>query len=227
MHRRVLEAAEAAKPDIDRFIGSAEPGFLAGGRLVYLGAGISGRLGVLDASEATPTFQVDHGRVVGIIAGGDSSLRRSSEGAEDDPDGAVEALTVLNLTSKDSVVGIAAGGTTPSVLGALAFVSNLSPDCRPVTCLISCTPLSTAPRGVDHLLTFAVGPEVITGSTRIKAGTVTKVVLNTISTTLMVRLGKVCDNLMVDMRASNEKLKDRAARIVAALTQLDREASLV
>ena len=93
--------------------------------------------------------------------------------------------------------------------------------------MISCTPLSTAPRGVDHLLTFAVGPEVITGSTRIKAGTVTKVVLNTISTTLMVRLGKVCDNLMLDMRASNEKLKDRAARIVAALTQLDREASLV
>jgi N-acetylmuramic acid 6-phosphate etherase len=217
--RAVLAALEAARADLVAFIAAAERGFVAGGRLVYLGAGTSGRLGVLDASEAPPTFQVPPGRVVGIIAGGDSALRRSSEGKEDEPEGALAELTALALDERDTVIGIAAGGTTPYALGALAIAKRLCP--RTLTALLSCSPVPK-PAQADHLLVLATGPEVLTGSTRMKAGTATKLALNTISTALMARSGKVYGNLMVDVRASNAKLRDRAARIVSTLTGLPR-----
>lgn len=221
--RAVLAALEEAAPALDEFISAAERGFVAGGRLVYLGAGTSGRLGVLDASEAPPTFQVDPGRIVGIIAGGDSALRKSSEGKEDDPHGAQSALTELNLTSIDTVVGIAAGGTTPYVLGALRYASSISS--KPLTALLTCSPCRK-PDGADKLIVLATGPEVLTGSTRMKAGTATKMALNTISTVLMIRSGRVFENLMVDLRATNDKLRDRAARIISTLTGLSRTAAL-
>lgn len=222
--REVHHAMKRAAKTISKFIGAAEAGFLAGGRLVYVGAGTSGRLGVLDASEAPPTFQVEPGRIVGIIAGGDSSLRKSSEGKEDEPRGAWPELDVLSLTSKDAVLAIAAGGTTPYALGALEFCKQESrpPEQRPLTAMLVCTQMDQ-PAAADHLIMLKTGPEVLTGSTRMKAGTATKLALNTISTTLMVRSGRVYENLMVDVRATNAKLRDRAARIVATLTGLSRE----
>lgn len=221
--REVAEAVAAAMPSIVAMLEDAAPRFTAGGRLVYLGAGTSGRLGVLDASEAPPTFQVEHGRIVGLIAGGDRALRISSEGMEDDPDGAAEALDELGLTWNDTVMGIAAGGTTPYVLGALRYCKTLGE--QPLTAMLSCSPIDTPP-GCDHLIVADTGPEVLTGSTRMKAGSATKMVLNTISTTLMIQAGRVYENLMVDLRATNEKLLDRAIRIVASVTGLDRAASL-
>lgn len=217
--RTVPEALAAATDALTALIEAAEPGFCAGGRLVYLGAGTSGRLGVLDASEAPPTFQVEYGRVVGLIAGGDAALRRSSESREDDPDGARAELEGLGLTANDTVVGLAAGGTTPWVLGGVAWAKRLCPG--GLTGLLTCAPMEK-PEGVDHLIVVRTGPEIITGSTRLKAGTATKLALNTISTTLMVRSGRVYRNLMVDLRATNDKLRDRAARIVSTLTGLDR-----
>ncbi len=216
--RAVLEAMDRARADITALIEAAEPGFVAGGRLIYIGAGTSGRLGVLDASEAPPTFQVEPGRVVGLIAGGDRSLRVSSEASEDDQDGAREEIEALDLCVRDTVIGIAAGGTTPYVLGGVQIAKTSSAT----TGLIVCTPIDRPPF-IDHLIALDTGPEVVTGSTRMKAGTATKMTLNTISTTLMVRQGRVYENLMVDLRASNAKLSDRAARIVSTLTGLERE----
>jgi N-acetylmuramic acid 6-phosphate etherase len=244
--RRVLLALEEARPAMTALIEDAERRFCApggGGRLMYVGAGTSGRLGVLDASEAPPTFQVEHGRVVGMIAGGERALRRSSEGKEDEPHGAHEELAALGLTEFDTVIGIAAGGTTPYVLGALEYAKAPSASLgwsdgahpgsseglrmaadrrRPLTALIVCTPIDR-PAFVDHLVIIPTGPEVLTGSTRMKAGTATKMALNTISTTLMVRSGRVYQNLMVDLRATNSKLLDRGVRIVSILTGLERE----
>lgn len=222
--QQVFAAMERARPALTSFIEAAEPGFRAGGRLVYIGAGTSGRLGVLDASEAPPTFEVEPGRIVGIIAGGDSALRKSSEGKEDDPAGSAGELDRLALTSRDTVLGIAAGGTTPYVLGALSIAKDRHEP--PLTGMLSCSPIAKPP-GADHLIVLETGPEVLTGSTRMKAGTATKLALNTISTTLMVRSGRVFQNLMVDVRASNDKLRDRAARIVATLTELDRPSALM
>lgn len=216
--QRVASAVREASASIVAFIELAEPGFRAGGRLVYVGAGTSGRLGVLDASECPPTFQTDPGRVVGIIAGGDAALRCSSESKEDDPDGAVAALEELALTPRDTLLGIAAGGTTPYVLGAIAHAKRAGA----VTGLLCCTPIDP-PSGCDALIVVETGPEVLTGSTRMKAGTATKLVLNTISTTLMVRTGRVYENLMVDLRATNDKLRDRAVRITRELTGLGRK----
>lgn len=220
----VLHAMKQALGEILDFVTAAEPGFLAGGRLVYLGAGSSGRIGVLDASEAPPTFHVHPGRVVGIIAGGDRALRLSSEGAEDDLHGAIAELDALGITCNDTVLGIAAGGSTPYVLGALDYLVTCLPvDRRPLTGLLTCTDVPLHVRTVvPHVIVLAVGPEIVTGSTRMKAGTATKLVLNSISTTLMVRLGKVYENLMVDVKASNSKLKDRAGRIVMEITGLSR-----
>ena len=215
----VAEAVRRASPEVVAFIEMAERGFRAGGRLIYVGAGTSGRLGVLDASECPPTFQTDPGRVVGIIAGGDASLRTSSESKEDHPDGARRELDALGLTSKDTLLGIAAGGTTPYVLGAIERAKTAGAS----TGLLSCSGVER-PAGCDALIVVETGPEVVTGSTRMKAGTATKLVLNTISTTLMVRTGRVHENLMVDLRATNDKLKDRAMRIIGELTGLDRHA---
>lgn len=225
----VHRALRDALPALSRFLRAAERRFIADappnapGRLIYVGAGTSGRLGVLDASEAPPTFHVEHGRVVGLIAGGDAALRRSSEGKEDDPDGAEPELRALKLDRRDTVLGIAAGGTTPYVLGALAAARRLAPEC--LTGLMACTPVRK-PRGVEHLIVLATGPEVVTGSTRMKAGTATKMALNLISTTLMVRAGRVYENLMVDARATNLKLRDRAARIVAEIAGVERDVAL-
>jgi N-acetylmuramic acid 6-phosphate etherase len=221
--RAVLAALDNAGESLAAFIEAAERGFVAGGRLVYLGAGTSGRLGVLDASEAPPTFQVTPDRVVGIIAGGDGALRKSSETKEDDPKGAWPELEKLALNSNDAVIGIAAGGTTPYVIGAFAYTKALA--ARPLTAMLSCSPVPK-PDGADHLIVLETGPEVITGSTRMKAGTATKLALNTISSTLMIRSGRVYENLMVDLRATNDKLRDRASRIVGTLTGLARPDAL-
>jgi N-acetylmuramic acid 6-phosphate etherase len=221
--REVFRAMKRADHLIAKLITAIEPGFLRGGRLIYVGAGTSGRLGVLDASEAPPTFQVDPGKVVGIIAGGDAALRRSSEGKEDDPRGAWPELDSLGLTGDDAVIGIAAGGTTPYVLGAMEYCKSRADEgSRPVTAMIVCVNIDPPPH-CDHFVVLKTGPEVITGSTRMKAGTATKLALNTISTTLMIRSGRVYENLMVDLRATNEKLRDRAARIISMATGVSRE----
>lgn len=235
-NRRINDAMEKAAPALAAFIEAAARRFVAGGRLIYVGAGTSGRLGVLDASECPPTFQTPPERVVGLIAGGDSALRKSSEGKEDDPQGACPELEALRLTPLDTVLGIAAGGTTPYVLGALVLVkgtpsapshptSHVPHPTLPLTGLLVCTPIPK-PAAADHLIVLETGPELLTGSTRLKAGTATKLALNTISTTLMIQSGRIYQNLMVDVRATNEKLRDRAARIVATLTGLSRDGSL-
>ncbi len=213
----VMRAGDA----ITGFIEATEARMRAGGRLIYIGAGTSGRLGVLDAAECPPTFRTPPGLVVGIIAGGDLSLRRSSESKEDDPHGAHEALKKLELTQHDTLLGIAAGGTTPYVLGAI----DLAHSCGALTGLLCCAHVE-ARASEDHLIVIETGPEAITGSTRMKAGAATKFVLNTISTTLMVRMGKVYENLMVDLSATNEKLRDRAARIAMEVTGVSREGAL-
>ena len=240
---KVAAAVGRAAAVIAEVVDAAAAGLRAGGRLVYLGAGTSGRLGVLDASECPPTFHCPPEQVVGIIAGGDGSLRRSSEGREDEPDGAAAELDALQLTDADTVVGIAAGGTTPYVHGALRRAKERG--C--VTSLVTCVPAAAiAPppfplgegRGeggpphaplhtyVDHVVELLVGPEVVTGSTRMKAGTATKLALNMISTGVMIKLGKTWGNLMVDVRATNAKLRDRAARILTSQTDLPRDAAL-
>lgn len=216
----VAGAVAQAAGSITAFIEAALPGFRAGGRLVYVGAGTSGRLGVLDAAECPPTFQTEPGRVVGLIAGGDRSLRVSSESLEDDPDGARADLESLGINTGDTVLGIVAGGTTPYAIGAARIAASMGA----VAGLLTCAPIAK-PEGIAHLLVVETGPEALTGSTRMKAGTATKMVLNTISTTLMAQTGKVYENLMVDVRATNDKLRDRAARIVSELTGIDRDAA--
>lgn len=193
-----------------------------GGRLIYLGAGTSGRLGVLDASECPPTFQTDPRMVVGLIAGGDSALRRSSEHKEDERDGAHAELDALGVGPDDAVLGIAAGGTTPYVLGGVEYAKSRGA----ATGMLVCTPIDRA-EWCDVLIAVRTGPEVITGSTRMKAGTATKMVLNMISTASMIRLRKTYGDLMVDLRATNDKLRDRAARIVSAIAGIDRDSAFV
>ena len=212
-HQRVPEALHGAAEALAELIDAVTIRVRRGGRLIYFGAGTSGRLGVLDASECPPTFQSEPAQIVGIIAGGDSALRRSSEGAEDDPNGAAEAVDALHLTADDTVVGIAAGGTTPYVLGAI----RLAKDAGACTALLTCAEPDSVPEGCDHLIVLRTGPELLTGSTRLKAGSATKLALNIITTTLFVRLGKVYSNLMVDLRATNDKLRDRAIRILVEL----------
>lgn len=220
----VAAAVGHAGPAITAFIEALAPRFARGGRLIYLGAGTSGRLGVLDASECPPTFQTDPGRVVGIIAGGDGALRRSSEGKEDARDGAHGELAALGIGADDAVVGIAAGGTTPYVLGGVEFAKARGA----LTAMVVCASFRGGPPAfVDHPIVVETGPEVLTGSTRMKAGTATKMVLNTITTTLMVQQGKCYENLMVDVRATNDKLRDRAARIVSMLTGLGRDRAMI
>ena len=208
-HRAAIDAVAAAAPAIGALVEGMVPKFHAGGRLVYFGAGTSGRLGVLDASECPPTFMSDPGQVVGVIAGGDSALRRSSEGREDEWDGARAEIERLAIGPRDTVVGIAAGGTTPYPLGAL----RIAKERGAATAFISCVPMAR-PADCDHLIVLDTGPEVLTGSTRLKAGSATKLALNCITTALFTRLGKVRGNLMVDLAATNDKLVDRAIRTV-------------
>ncbi len=197
--------------------------FRRGGRLIYVGAGTSGRLGVLDASECPPTFRAPPEMVQGIMAGGEVALRRSVEGAEDDDAAGAKEIAVRQIGSKDVVLGIAASGTTPFVWGALREAKRR----RATTILLCFNPFLAIPRALRPRLMIApnLGPEVLTGSTRLKAGTATKLVLNLITTLAMVRLGKVMSNLMVDMVPSNAKLRDRAVRIVQQLTNRSYEQS--
>lgn len=193
------------------------------GRLFYAGAGTSGRLGVLDASECPPTFGVKPSLVQGIIAGGRGALVRSVEGAEDHAKDGVMAIQKKNICQKDVVVGIAACGITPFVQGALEYAQKIGA----ATIFVTCAPEAVGHIPADVIINPVVGPEVVTGSTRMKAGTATKLVLNTLTTAAMIRIGKVYDNLMVDLKATNDKLKDRSTRIVMELTGLKRRQALM
>jgi N-acetylmuramic acid 6-phosphate etherase len=222
----VIAAIHDKRDDIAHAVRLVASAFATGGRLIYIGAGTSGRLGVLDASECPPTFCSDPAMVVGIIAGGDAALRHSIENVEDDPVAGAQAIVDLEVDDKDVVLGIAAGGTTPYVHGALTEAH----DRRAKTIFLICTDPAHVklPPGVpDHIIAILTGPEIVTGSTRLKAGTATKLVLNTITTLAMVQIGKTYGNLMVDIDAlKNAKLIDRGGRIIASLTGLPRDEAI-
>src|SRR3954468_51998 len=219
--QKAVEAVASVQPEIARATRLVVDALRQGGRLLYFGAGTSGRLGVLDASECPPTFRADPEMIQGVIAGGPDAMFRAKEGAEDSPEGGAAAVDEKNVGPKDVVCGIAAGGTTPFVHGALRRAKQRGARTLFVTCV---QPTPNEPE-VDVVIRPLTGPEVLTGSTRLTPGTATKLVLNTITTLAMVQLGKVYENLMVDMRASNNKLRDRSARIVSTITGLAREES--
>jgi N-acetylmuramic acid 6-phosphate etherase len=217
--RRIAEVVHTQRESIARALEEAEATFRRGGRLFYVGAGTSGRLGVLDASEMPPTYGTDPEMVQGIIAGGYAALTRSQEGAEDKIESAVTDLNERGVKKGDFVIGIAASGTTPYVRRALEHARSLGAS----TGLLACSPPPPeAVAAADILIQPVTGPEVVTGSTRMKAGTATKLVLNMITTGAMIRMGKTFGNLMVDLRATNDKLKDRSERIVAEVCDVDR-----
>lgn len=218
--RSVADVVATQRDVIAQAIVAVERAFRAGHRLIYVGAGTSGRLGVLDASECPPTFGTDPSMVVGIIAGGDRALRTPIEGAEDSAEGGAAAVRDLDVAHGDVVIGIAASGTTPFVRGALTEARARGAT----TGLVACSPPPDAMREVSDILILPiVGPEAVTGSTRMKAGTAQKLVLNTITTGAMIRIGKSYGNLMVDMRATNAKLTDRAERMVMEVTGVGRD----
>lgn len=216
----VVPAVVAQRDSLARAVAAAERALRAGGRIVYAGAGTSGRLGVLDASEIPPTFGADFGLVVGLIAGGPAALLRAQEGAEDSAEGGARDLDAVQISANDFVVGIAASGTTPYVHGALRRAREVGAT----TGMIACTALPAAIlSAIDIPIVIVVGPEIVTGSTRMKAGTATKLALNIISTGAMIRIGKTFGNLMVDLRATNAKLVDRSVRIVAEVCDVGRD----
>ena len=216
--KQVPLAIEKCLPLIAQAVERIVAAFQQGGRLVYIGAGTSGRLGVLDASECPPTFGVSPEMVKGIIAGGERALRHPIEGAEDSKAQAVVDLQTIQFSSKDVLVGIAASGRTPYVIGALEYAKSLGS----VTVSISSNPNSAMANIVDIAIDTVVGPEVLTGSSRLKSGTAQKLVLNMLTTASMILMGKCYQNLMVDVQASNEKLKARAIRIVMQATDCDK-----
>ncbi|TAN15293.1 MAG: N-acetylmuramic acid 6-phosphate etherase [Chitinophagaceae bacterium] len=214
--KTVAEAVEKAIPQIEKLVSAIVDKMLAGGRLFYIGAGTSGRLGIVDASECPPTFGVPFDLVIGIISGGDSAIRKAVEFAEDSTEQGWKDLQKHHVSNKDVVIGIAASGTTPYVIGALK-------QCRKhgiQTGSITCNPGAPISARADFPIVVTVGPEFITGSTRMKSGTAQKLVLNMISTTVMIQLGRVEDNKMVNMQLSNEKLVDRGVRMVMEKTGL-------
>jgi len=216
--KQVPLAIEKCLPQIAQAVECIVAAFQQGGRLVYIGAGTSGRLGVLDASECPPTFGVSPEMVKGIIAGGERALRHPIEGAEDSKSQAVVDLQTIQFSSKDVLVGIAASGRTPYVIGALEYAKSLGS----VTISIASNPNSAMANIVDIAIDTVVGPEVLTGSSRLKSGTAQKLVLNMLTTASMILMGKCYQNLMVDVQASNEKLKARAIRIVMQATDCDK-----
>ncbi|WP_295663351.1 N-acetylmuramic acid 6-phosphate etherase [uncultured Haemophilus sp.] len=216
--KQVPLAIEKCLPQIAQAVECIVAAFQQGGRLVYIGAGTSGRLGVLDASECPPTFGVSPEMVKGIIAGGERALRHPIEGAEDSKEQAVVDLQTIQFSSKDVLVGIAASGRTPYVIGALEYAKSLGS----VTVSIASNPNSAMANIVDIAIDTVVGPEVLTGSSRLKSGTAQKLVLNMLTTASMILMGKCYQNLMVDVQASNEKLKARAIRIVMQATDCDK-----
>ena len=220
--RRPQEAVAAAAPDLAQAVDAVSERLRAGGRLFYLGAGTSGRLGVLDAAECPPTFCSDPEQVQGVLAGGSAALLRSSEGLEDVEAAGRADLEERGFCSKDCLVGIAAGGTTPYVRGGLAFATSIGA----LAIAMACVPTEQAPLPCDIDIRLLTGPELLTGSTRMKAGTATKLALNTLSTAVMVKLGKVYGNRMVDVAASNSKLVDRSLRILRDLAGVERDRGL-
>ena len=216
---RVAGAVRQALPQIAQAVDAISARMRDGGRLIYTGAGTSGRLGVLDAVECVPTFSAPPGLVIGLIAGGEKALTQAAEGAEDDPQAGKADLLALNLAPNDSVVGIAASGRTPYVIGALQAANDIGAFTTAVTCNTGAPMLEYAQVGI----VAQVGAEVITGSTRLKSGTAQKLILNMLSTAVMIKLGKVYGNLMVDVMVTNEKLADRARRIVVEVTGISYE----
>ena len=217
----VPRAVAAQLPVIEKVIEGVVDRMMQGGRLIYIGAGTSGRLGVLDAAECGPTFSVDENQVLALIAGGDSALRLPAEGVEDDPQVGATDLKNINISARDAVVGIAASGRTPYVLGALAFAKSVGA----LAIGLSCNPQSEISKITDLTIEIDSGPELLAGSTRLKSGTAQKMVLNMISTITMIRLGKTFGNLMVDLQITNGKLRDRAIRIVEKATGASRAAA--
>ncbi|HMU45872.1 MAG TPA: N-acetylmuramic acid 6-phosphate etherase [Chitinophagaceae bacterium] len=206
----VPAAVEKAIPQIERLVEVISDKMLMGGRMFYIGAGTSGRLGIVDASECPPTYGVPYGLVIGIIAGGDKAITTAVEFAEDDKEQGWKDLQKFNVSEKDVVIGIAASGTTPYVIGALE-------ECRKrkiITGSISCNPESPVSAAADFPIEVVVGPEFVTGSTRMKSGTAQKLVLNMISTTVMIQLGRVEGNKMVNMQLTNDKLVDRGTKML-------------
>jgi N-acetylmuramic acid 6-phosphate etherase len=216
---RVAAAVAAVLPQIAQSVDAIAQRFASGGRLFYIGAGTSGRLGVLDASECPPTFSVPPTLFQGLIAGGDSALRNSSEASEDSPEQGAADLADHSFTPQDTLVGIAASGRTPYVLGALAHAKKTGA----LTIALTCVPDSAMAAVADISIAPITGPEVLTGSTRLKAGTATKLVLNMLSTGVMIKSGAVYGNLMVNLQPTNAKLVDRAQRIIMAATGIDQD----
>ncbi|TAE00967.1 MAG: N-acetylmuramic acid 6-phosphate etherase [Bacteroidetes bacterium] len=212
-------AVEKAIPQIEKAVEAIVAKMKNGGRLFYIGAGTSGRLGIVDASECPPTYGVDHGLVVGIIAGGDQAIRKAVEFAEDDQHQAWEDLKAHQINENDSVIGIAASGRTPYVIGGLKKCN----EANILTACIVCNPESDLTKVAKFKIEVIVGAEFVTGSTRMKAGTAQKLTLNMISTSIMIRLGKVKGNKMVDMQMSNLKLVERGIKMIMEETQLSRE----
>jgi N-acetylmuramic acid 6-phosphate etherase len=215
--QKVALAVEKIIPEISNFVEQAAERMIDGGRLFYLGAGTSGRLGIVDASECPPTFGVEHGLVVGIIAGGDQAIRKAVEFAEDDEEQGWKDLNEFSLKQNDIIVGIAASGSTPYVLGAIEKAN----ESGNLTAGITCNPGSPLDVLAQHALVAEVGPEFVTGSTRMKSGTAQKLILNMISTSLMIKLGRIKGNKMVDMQLSNNKLIDRGTRMIMNELRID------
>lgn len=220
--KNVALAVEAVLPAIALAVDKIAEAFLHGGRLIYTGAGTSGRLGILDASECPPTFGTPAAQVVGLIAGGHPAILKAVENAEDNREQGAQDLKDLNLTAKDVVVGIAASGRTPYVLGAMDYAASLGAT----VVSISCNPDSPMSEASEIAITPVVGPEVVTGSSRMKAGTAQKLILNMLTTGAMIRTGKVYGNLMVDVEATNAKLVERQKNIVMAATECSREEAI-
>ena len=217
----VPRAVATAIPQLERLVDATVARLRDGGRLFYIGSGTSGRLGILDASECPPTYGVPHGMVIGLIAGGDGAIRRAVEQAEDSPTQAIRDLDAHGVSPTDIVVGIAASGSTPYVVQGLRA-------CRErdiATGCITCNPDTPVAAAADYPVVAVTGPEVVTGSTRMKAGTAQKLLLNMLTTTVMIRLGRVQDNRMVDMQLSNDKLVDRGTKMVMAALKIDYDAA--
>ena len=217
LDQKITQIISLQLPAIELLVNAIVPKMRNSGRLFYLGAGTSGRLGILDASECPPTFGIDHGKVSGIIAGGDSAIRKAVEFAEDDLNQGFKDLLAYQVNSNDVVIGIAASGKTPYVLGALEHCKRNGI----ATACIVCNSDSPIEKISDFAVVLETGPEFLTGSTRLKAGTATKLVLNMISTAVMIQLGHVKGNKMVDMQLSNEKLVDRGTRMIMDETGID------
>lgn len=218
----VALAVKEVLPDVEAAVQFVVESFQKGGRLIYLGAGTSGRLGVLDAVECPPTFSTEPEMVQGLIAGGEGAFLKAVEGAEDKPELGVSDLKKLELTGNDTVIGIAASGRTPYVIGALRYARSIGAK----TVALSCNKNAAISKEADQAIEVIVGPEVLTGSTRLKAGTAHKMVLNMISTSSMILLGKAYENLMVDVHVSNLKLKERAIGIIRKITGVSYEEAL-